>query len=145
MNYTTAIFLVNDDALAVHVSYELEPDGKTGKGPWEIFKSMDRSLEVGDYVAVPTATRHCRTVVRVEAVKPGNTVDLASPTPLKWIIGRVDEAAYDEIVKMEAAAIDKIKSAEARAAREELRAKLLADNPDISALADLNTKALPAE
>ena len=144
MNYSTAIFLVNKDVRAVAVSYE--QDAVTGKGkmPFIVFKSMDHDLEVGQFVVVPTDTRHQMTVVRVEEIRDGSTVDLDSGTPMKWIVDQVTLAPYETILAQEAAGIERIKSAELNRRREELRDKLLADNPDLAALSGVNSEAAPA-
>jgi len=64
---------------------------------------------------------------------------------IKWLIDRVDTEGAKTIAAQEADAIARIKSAEARAARDKLAAKLLADNPDLAALPLANVSALPAE
>lgn len=143
MNYSSAIFLVNKDVRAVNVSYEKTADGK-GVAPFYTFKTLDQTLAVGDLVTIPTETRHCMTVARVEEVDV--EVDLESPTQLKWLVGRVDPAPYENIVAQESAAITQMKSAERRAKQEELAAKLIADNPDLKNLTfvDPSAPALPA-
>lgn len=141
MNYSSAIFLVNDAARAIAISYDVEPDGK-GKRPFTVFKSLDPSLAVGQYVTIPTDTRHGMTVVRIEEVNVD--VDQASPVQLQWIIGPVQTDTYKAILAQEASGIAKIKSAEKLAAQKELRAKLLADNPDIQSLAQLDPDSTPA-
>jgi len=137
MNYTSAIFLVNDAVRAVRVSYDADSEGK-GIRPFTTFKSLDPRLEVGQYAVIPTDTRHKMTVVRIEEIADANSIDPASPTQLMWIIDPVSTEAYDKIRAQEVTAIERIKSAERTAARKELTDKLLADNPDIAALGDLN-------
>ncbi len=134
MNYSTAIFLVNHDVRAIKVSYEVDPNGK-GVRPFQTYKSLDPNLSVGDYVVIPTDTRHKMTVARVEEIE--DDVDFDSPAQLAWIISAVDTGAHAEVVRAEGAAIEQIKSAEKRAKREELARKLIADNPDIQHLAHL--------
>lgn len=142
MNYSRAIFLVNDAVRAIATSYELEPDGKTGKKPFVVYKSMDPVLAVGEFVVVPSGTRHGMTVVRVEELDV--EVDQASGVELAWIIDTVSSADHDTVVSAEKAAIERIKSAEKAALQRELRDKLLADNPDIAALKGVNLGAQPA-
>lgn len=134
MNYSTAIFLVNPDVRAIKVSYERDVNGK-GVTPFITFKSLDPEIGVGDFVVIPTSTRHMMTVARVEQIE--DDVDFDSTTQLDWIISRVDTEAHGAVVKAEGAAIEQIKSAEKRAKREELAAKLMADNPDIQKLRNL--------
>lgn len=144
MNYSTAIFLINGDVRAVSVSYEQDAEGK-GVKPFHLFKTFDPDVDVLDFVIIPTGTRHNMTVARVEEVDVEIEVD--STADLKWLVGRVDTAAHAAVVAQEAEAIAKIKSAEKRAKQDELRAKLLADNPDLQRLASIGseTPALPAE
>lgn len=143
MNYSTAIFLVNKDVRAVAISYERDANGK-GVAPFEVFKSMDPDIIVGEMVVVPTSTRHQMTVVRVEEVRDGSTVDLDSGVQMQWVVDRVSVDPYETILEQEAAGIEQIKSAELRRRREELRDKLLADNPDLQALSGVNPDATPA-
>lgn len=145
MNYSTAIFLINSDVRAVAVSYEQDGEGK-GVKPYYSFKTFDPDAAPGDYVVVPTGTRHNMTVARIEDVDLDVEVD--SAVDMKWLVGRVDTAAYAAVVCQEADAIAKIKSAEKRARQDELRAKLLADNPELNTLANIGADAvaaLPAE
>lgn len=141
MNYTTAIFLVREDVRAIAVSYEVDKDGK-GVRPFTTFKTADQTVAVGDYVIVPTGTRHDMTVCRVEQVDI--EVDLHSTAQVQWLVGIVDRTAYDAVVEAEERAIEAIKSAEKRRAREELAAKLIADNPDLQRLKAFDTAALAA-
>lgn len=141
MNYSTAIFLINSDVRAVSVSYEQDAEGK-GIKPFYTFKTFDPDVAKEDYVVIPTGTRHNMTVARVEEVDLEVEVD--STADLKWLVGRVDTAAYEAVVRQEQDAIATIKSAEKRAKQEELKAKLLADNPDLQRLAQIGTDAAPA-
>lgn len=144
MNYSTAIFLINSDVRAVSVSYEQDAEGK-GVKPFHLFKTFDPEVAVSDFVVIPTGTRHNMTVARVEEVDIEVEVDTG--VDMKWLVGRVDTAAYGVVVAQEAEAIQTIKSAEKRAKQDELRAKLIADNPELSKLANISGEplALPAE
>jgi len=148
MNYSSAIFLVNPAARGIYVSYEVDAEGK-GIRPFYLFKSLDASIEIGDYVTIPTDTRHKLTVARVEETISADDVDLNSPVELKWIVGPVDRTSYDAVLASEAEAIVRIKSAEKRRQREELADKLRADNPELSSLSAIDfgataNAALPA-
>lgn len=132
MNYTTAIFLVNRDVRAVLVTYEADEVGKPPTAPRELFKTFDQSIAVDDLVVVPTATRHLMTVVKV--VEVDVEVDFDSNKEAKWIICKTDSDGYNHVLKLEASAVQAIKSAEVRKRREELADKLLADmDPDAAA------------
>ena len=145
MNYSTAIFLINNDVRAVTVSYEQDAEGK-GIKPYTAFKTFDPDVSVGDYVAIPTGTRHGMTVARVEEVDVEIDVDFGGH--VNWLVDRVDTSQRDVIEAQEAEAIATIKSAEKKARQDELRAKLIADNPSLNVLANIGgdaVAALPAE
>jgi len=129
MNYSTAIFLISDQARAVLVTYDSEDTS-----PKTMFKTLDPDIKVDDFVTVPTDTRHNMTVCKV--VEVDVEPDLESSTDMKWIIGVVNKADFDQIKSHEGDAIAKIRSAEKTRKRRELRDSLLADVGD-------SLKALP--
>ncbi len=129
MNYSRAIFLISDDVRAVNVTYEAGDDA-----PRTMFKTFDPDISPNDFVVVPTNTRHKMTVCKV--VEVDVEPDLESGSHLDWIIGVVDRVNFEDITRQENEAIDKIKAAEKRRKREELRKALLADAED-------EIKALP--
>ena len=108
MNYSTAIFLINPKARAIAAIYE--PDTESRKSPRTIYKTFDQTLSVGDYILVPTETRHKMTVNKV--VEVDIDPDLESHTQMNWVIGVVDRVAYDDVLAQEARAIDLMKAAE---------------------------------
>lgn len=132
MNYSTAIFLINPKVRAVAAVYE--PDTETRKSPRTIFKTFDQTISVGDYILVPTETRHKMTVNQV--VEVDLEPDLESHAKMNWVIGTVDNAAYKDVLAQETRAIDMMKAAEKAHAREELRKKMLAhvDETKLAAL-----------
>lgn len=128
MNYSLAIFLISDAARAVMVTYE---DGD--KADRTMFKTLDPEITTDDYVVVQTETRHHMTVCKV--VETDVEPDFDSSRECKWIIGKVQKADFDDLKRQEDEAIQKIRSAEKRKKREELREALLADaNGDLKAL-----------
>ena len=122
MNYSTAIFLINPKVRAIAAIYE--PDTDSRKAPRTIFKTFDQTISVDDYILVPTDTRHKMTVNKV--VEVDVEPDLESSAHMSWVIGVVDRAMYEDVLKQEARAIDLMKAAEKTHAREELRKKMLA-------------------
>ena len=120
MNYSTAVFLINDDVRAIACTYEADEKAKR-----EIFKTLDKSIAKDDFVVVPTDTRHKMTVVKV--VEVDVDVDLDSSIPMQWIVGAVERHDYERILKMEEQAIETIKSAEKRKKRDEMRAAIFKD------------------
>lgn len=132
MNYSTAIFLISDSVRAVEATYEADTEKTTA--PRTVFKTLNSDIKVGDYVVVPTNTRHNMTVCKVAAVDI--EIDLETTEEIAWIIGTVDRADFEDLKRQEDEAIAKIKSAEKRRKREQLRRDLLADAED-------DLKALP--
>jgi hypothetical protein len=132
MNYSTAIFLINPKVRAIAAIYE--PDTDSRKSPRTVFKTFDPSIEVNDYILVPTETRHKMTVNKV--VEVDVEPDLESPATMQWVIGIVDRSAYEDVLAQEASAIDLMKAAEKTHAREELRKKMMAhvDETKLAAL-----------
>lgn len=126
MNYTRAVFLINDNVRAALCVYENEEECKNPKKV--LFKTFDAALQKDDYVVVPTDTRHKMTVVKIADFMPSLDVDVKDSTNLEWIIGKVEKADYDKITQEEEAAVNAIKSAQKRKEREELKAALLADS-----------------
>lgn len=128
MNYSTAVFLINKNARAISATYE-SGDGAVRT----VFKTLDASIKVGDFVIVPTDTRHKMTVVKV--VEADVDVDFDSTIQMQWIVGTVDRKAFETTLSQEGDAITKIKSAELRKKRTELAASVLADYaPEIKLL-----------
>ena len=131
MNHSLAVFLISASVRAVLATYEAGDDA-----PRTMFKTFNDDIKVDDYVIVPTTTRHKMTVVKV--VEVDVEPDFDSHHDFDWIVGVVDRASFEEIELQEAAAIEKVKSAERRKKRDELGAALATDE---AALKEL--KALP--
>ncbi len=129
MNYSTAIFLISDQARAVQVTYEDDENASR-----TMFKTLDPNIKVDDFVTVPTDTRHKMTVCKV--VEVDVEPDLETSREMQWIVGVVGTADFDQIKSQEGDAIARIKSAEKTRKRKELREALLADVGD-------GLKALP--
>lgn len=124
MNYTTAIMLVNDNIRAVKCIYE--PDSTNGSAMLSkrtLFKTLDKSIAIGDFVIVPSDMRHKMTTVKV--VEVDAEVDFESSIQVDWIIGKISMANYTEINAAEELAIQAIKAAERTRKKNDLRAKLL--------------------
>jgi hypothetical protein len=116
MNLSVAIFLVNKSVRPVRVSYD--PDYPKHNNPDAYFKTLDPSIKVGDKVVVPTTTRHGMTVCKVEEVD--FRVNFDSTTDYKWVIGKVDVPAYEDIIAQELKVLDRIGDAEENRKRAEL-------------------------
>lgn len=123
MNYSTAVFLINNDVRAVMCTYET---GETA--PRTMFKTFDPDLSEGDFVIVPTNTRHGMTVCKV--VETDVDVDFDSAAQVEWIIGTIELANHEKIVAQENQAIEAVKSAEKRKRRDELREAIFKDQEE---------------
>lgn len=132
MNYSTAIFLIDDTVRAIKCQYEPgysedDPIKKSASGPKTyVFKTLDQSIKVDDIVVVPSGTRWGRTVVKVMDVDVD--VDFDDDIQLKWVIAKVDPAPYDALLAQEEKALTMIRSAEKTKKRNALRDALIADN-----------------
>lgn len=117
MNLSTAVFLINDNARAIMVTYESHEGA-----PKTMFKSFDKSIKVDDFVVVPTDTRHKLTVCKVVAVDVD--VDFDSSAQVGWLIGKVSLADVNQIKEQEEVAIEAIKAAEKLKKKKELQASM---------------------
>ena len=122
MNYSTALMLINNNIRAIRCTYE--PDVENRLSPRTLFKTLDKSIVVGDFVVVPTNTRHKMTVVQV--VEVDADVDFDSDVQVEWIICKVSIADHLQITAEEERAIKSIKDAEKLRKRNGLRDSLLA-------------------
>ena len=123
MNYTTAVFLINKHVRAITATYEAEPKAKA-----TMFKTLDATIKPGDFIVVPTDTRHGMTVCKV--YETDVDIDFDSQAPVLWVVTKVDRADFDHRVEMETQAVAAIRSAETNRKRDELRASLFADHAE---------------
>lgn len=127
LNKSTAMFIFTDKCRGIACSYEpgsvsrdddgnITEDSRTGL---YTYKSLDPDIKVGDYVIVPTDTRHKLTVVKVEDVDVEPDYD--SNIIYKWIVGRVALKDHEALVAQENDAIKMIQRAEKRKRRIEIK------------------------
>jgi hypothetical protein len=131
MNYSTAVFLINNNIRAVLANYENEV-ARSGEMKKVMFKTFDHSIAVGDICVVPASTRHGFTTVKIMEVDVN--VDFDSQTTVDWIVDRVDISEYKQNVTEENQATETIKSAEMRKRRQTLMEDLITDREAIKAL-----------
>lgn len=122
MNYSTRVMLINDKIRAIRCSYEPAVNKDTKPSTY-LFKTLDDSIVPGDYVVVGTDTRHKMTVNKVEEVDC--EVDFDSGIEVKWIVGKVDRETYEAILKQEETWVEKLKAAEIKKKRKELKKDLI--------------------
>jgi hypothetical protein len=141
MNLTSAIMLVNKEVRPVRVSYD--PDVPKHNDPNRLFKTLDPTLKKDDFVVVRTSTRHGFTVCKVTEID--FRVNFDSPQDYDWIVGRVDTAQFDEMVRQEKIVIDRIGDAEENRKRAELSKSLGLDQIGLTDLDIVHgARALPA-
>lgn len=121
MNKSTIVFLINDSARAIRAVYE---DG----GSAETFKTLDSTIRVDDLLVVQSGTRHEMTVVKVTEVD--FEIDLDTSAQVKWVVQRVDQTSFSEILGQENEAIATVQSAERARKKAELRKSVFADQTD---------------
>lgn len=141
MNYTTAVMLFNNDIRPIAVSYETDGKGN-GVKPFTIFKTFDADIKAGDYVVVPTETRHGMTVCRVEGVDV--EIDFDDKTPVNWIVGKISKEAYAQALDKETKLIEYMKKAENRKKREDIKknvTEMLNDKGEMEKLALMDLSA----
>lgn len=124
MNPEKLVFILRDDVRAVKACYD---PGKGVGDEW--FKTLDPNIAVGDVCIVPTNSRCGFTTVKVKEVDL--EIDFTSPGEVRWIAGRVDIKAFDKLLADEAAGVKAVQNAERNRKREELRAQMLKDNPNL--------------
>jgi hypothetical protein len=123
MNHSLAVFLISKDVRAVKVVY------KPGKDAARYtFKTFDPTIQVDDYVVVPTGDKNIDHMMKVcKVVETDIEPDFDSSADFKWIVAKVDRTAYEKTLEDEGDAIAKIRSAEKRRRRKELAKDLLDD------------------
>lgn len=121
MHNSLLVFLANDSARCVEAVYE--PEYENPRAKRTPFKTLDPSICVGDFVVVPTETRHGMTVVKV--IETDIDVDFDSIAPMKWIIAAVDRKPFEQLLRDEEGLVSAANQAEKRKKREELREKMM--------------------
>lgn len=133
VNYSTAVMLINPNIRAIKTIYEPDPDNR--KGPRTIFKTLDKSIKKGDYVVVPSDTRHKKTLVLVDEVDV--EVDFESSVEVKWVVSKVTVSDYVHVLGEETKWIEALKASEIRKKREEIKKNML------DMYADTDVTAMP--
>lgn len=136
MNYSTAIFLMSEEVRCVMVAYEPDNDKMNFKAKRVPYKTFDKDIKVGDLVVVPTTTRWNMTVCKVVAVDVDP--DLDTQEQIKWIVGVVDSADFEQIKAKEDEAISALKKARFERKKRELRETLIGSEETLKKLPTVN-------
>lgn len=144
MDSTKIVFLINDQVRLIKTSYDTAgaPAMGADKSGY-MFKTLDQSIQVNDFVVVETNTRHGLTVCKVTEVDLD--VDFNDGISLKWAFSRVDSALIEDIRAKEAEAITAARRAELKRQRVQLRGDIFAEHSEMLAGLSLATPVLPAE
>ena len=135
MNYSTAVFVLNDNVRAIRAAYEKPENAPTGSPDANggfVFKTLDHTIKKDDLVVVPTKTRFGFTICKVTEIDVA--VDTDSPTQLQWVAGVFDKADHENTLAMEAQMIAKMRDIEKNKKRRELRAAMTADAEEAKVL-----------
>ena len=122
-NYSLAVFLLHDKCRGMHGIFETDTTTSTAKR--EFFKTFDPAIKEGDLVAVETGSRHHCSIVKIVAVDVPPV--FTSTEQARWIIQRIDVAEHLKLQAMEVQAIDRVKNAELRKERHDLKKTMLGD------------------
>lgn len=109
--------LFNSNIRAIKVSYETEEQNP--RRALYLYKTVDKSIQVGDYVVVPTETRHKMTVCKVEEVDV--ELDLNCTTQISWIVDKVNVHQFNKIVDEEKEFVKEMRTAQALQKQNELK------------------------
>ncbi|HEY4355988.1 MAG TPA: hypothetical protein VGN16_09595 [Acidobacteriaceae bacterium] len=127
MNHSKTVFLINDQVRAVRGNYQ--QDGTTA-----VFKTLDQTIKKDDLVVVQTGTRHGMTVIKI--IEVDIDLDMDSPEKIEWVVQKVNQQAFSDLIANEDEMLAKVKKAELRKKRGDLADALFKD--DMEAM-----KALP--
>lgn len=133
-NYSLAVFLLEDTTRCVAVSYDptdtvYQPNSSKRVPKTVSFKTLDQALAVGDYVIVPTETRHGFTVGKVEEVDLA--VDFSSSEQMRWVADRFDKDVYKQILTQEEGIVGKVRHANVNAAKRSMQEALFEMDPSL--------------
>lgn len=130
MNYSTLVFLVNDQARAVNAIYESTEGAKK-----YLFKTFDQTLKVGDHCVVESTLKSSIGLAVVRITELDVEFDLETDVQLKWLIGKVDQTSYLQGLSDEDAAIKKVRAKEMLKKKADLIATMNLDEATIQSMA----------
>lgn len=120
MHDSRKVFLLDKEPRCVLATYEEHEGAERTE-----FKTWDQNIEEGDFVVVPTSTRHHMTVVKV--VEVDVEPDLDCPSKMDWIVGVVDQSEFLKNAKQEERFIEMTRKAEKARRKRELKEAFLHD------------------
>lgn len=135
MNHSKTVFLINDQVRAIRGSYQ--QDGTTA-----VFKTLDQTIKKDDLVVVQTGTRHGMTVIKTTEVDID--LDMDSPEKIEWVVQKVDQQAFSDLIAQEDEMLAKVKKAELRKKRGDLADALFKDDMEAMKALPIAHMAAPA-
>jgi hypothetical protein len=102
---------------------------------YKVPQAMADILKPGDLVVVPA--REAFSVAQVSEIHAEPQIDVSKPLALRWVVQKIDRAAYDDQTAREAEAIKSVEVAQRRQAQEEALATLLGTTEDREAFLKL--------
>ena len=139
-NFQHLIALLQKNYTTVGVKFQPQPGNDGNKVyTYKVPLSLAKELAKDDLLVVPA--RDGFAVVKVVEIHEAPQIDVKQPLALKWIVQKVDRAAYDDQTTREAEAVKQVEVAERRRAQEEALQTLLGSSEDREAfLALINAK-----
>lgn len=130
MNYSTAVFLINDQVRAIYAIYENEKQGERVRR--YLFKTFNKDVKVGDYIVVPSTIRLLFDIALVTDVDVD--IDIDSATNVDWVVSVIDISDFYKLIEEEKNAITTIKQAQMSERRDKLAASLSNHKEKLKAL-----------
>ena len=121
MHNSRKVFLLPDgqEPRCILATYE-----SSENAPQTEFKTFDASIEVDQYIVVPSTTRHHMTTCKVVEVDVEPELD--TDVKIDWVMGIIDQSSFLETSAKEQEFINAVKSAEKAALKKKLREDMLA-------------------
>ncbi len=113
------VFLLDKEPRCILATYETEDNATRYE-----FKTWDQATREGDYIVIPTSTRHNMTVCKVVAVDV--EPDLQSSIEMQWVIATISLDAHTQNLAAEVQFIDIANKAQRHQMKRELRESALA-------------------
>jgi hypothetical protein len=120
MNYSTAIFLINDEVRALYIKYVNRGGGQT-----YMAKTFDKTINKDDYVVIPTTIKEEDNMTVAKVVEVDAEIDFDSTTIIPWVISKIDLDEFTKITELEKEAIKTIREAHFAKRKKTLAADLM--------------------
>ena len=125
MHDSRKVFLLDPEPRCILATYEPDPDPtfSSSKPIRTEFKTFDETIEVDDYIVVPTNTRHNMTVMKV--VEGDVDADFESDGKIDWVVAKTSDAVYQDLLAQEKKILDVVKAAKEKRLKAQQKADFL--------------------